>query len=49
MRCRLDPRVWVQGSRSFTDEENVIIVGHTRWKAAQQLGLKRVPVHIAEG
>ncbi len=29
------------------DEEGVIIVGHTRWKAAQQLGLTEVPVHVA--
>ena len=25
----------------------VIVVGRTRWKAAQQLGLEKVPVHIA--
>lgn len=30
-----------------TDE--VIIVGHTRWKAAKKLGLKEVPVHVAQG
>ncbi len=29
------------------DTEGVIIVGHTRWKAAQKLGLKKVPVHVA--
>ncbi|MCX5671558.1 MAG: ParB N-terminal domain-containing protein [Planctomycetota bacterium] len=29
------------------DPEGVIIVGHTRWKAAQKLGLKQVPVHVA--
>ena len=29
------------------DEAGVIIVGHTRWKAAQKLGLKQVPVHVA--
>jgi DNA modification methylase len=29
------------------DKENVIVVGHTRWKAAQQLGLATVPVHVA--
>ncbi len=29
------------------DAEGVIIVGHTRWKAAQKLGLARVPVHVA--
>lgn len=30
------------------DSENVIVVGHTRWKAAQQLGLETVPVHVAQ-
>ena len=30
------------------DTKEVIIVGHTRLKAAQKLGLKEVPVHIAE-
>lgn len=30
------------------DKENVIIVGHTRLKAAYKLGLKEVPVNIAE-
>jgi DNA modification methylase len=30
------------------DEHNVIVVGHTRWKAAKQLGLETVPVHIAK-
>jgi len=29
------------------DAEGIIIVGHTRWKAAQKLGLKQVPVHVA--
>jgi site-specific DNA-methyltransferase (adenine-specific) len=29
------------------DSEGVVIVGHTRLKAAQQLGLKTVPVHVA--
>ena len=29
------------------DAEDVIIVGHTRWKASQKLGLERVPVHVA--
>ena len=31
------------------DEEGVIIVGHTRYKAAQQIGLEKVPVHVAKG
>ncbi len=29
------------------DKDDVIIVGHTRWKAAGKLGLERVPVHVA--
>lgn len=29
------------------DADHVIIVGHTRWKAAQKLGLETVPVHVA--
>ncbi len=31
------------------DEDGVIVVGHTRYKAAFKLGLKTVPVHVAEG
>jgi DNA modification methylase len=31
------------------DEEGVIIVGHTRYKAALRLGLEMVPVHVAVG
>ena len=30
------------------DEAGVIIVGHTRWKAARKLGLTQVPVHVAK-
>ena len=33
----------------IVDEEGVIIVGHARWKAARQLGLEEVPVHVANG
>ena len=29
------------------DAEGVIVCGHTRWKAAQKLGLEKVPVHVA--
>jgi len=29
------------------DTDGVIIVGHTRWKAAKKLGLARAPVHVA--
>ncbi|HEY7307850.1 MAG TPA: DNA modification methylase [Gemmataceae bacterium] len=31
------------------DEDGVIIVGHTRFKAALKLGLEAVPVHVAVG
>jgi DNA modification methylase len=31
------------------DEDSIIIVGSTRYKAAQLLGLKMVPVHVATG
>lgn len=30
------------------DSQGVVICGHTRLKAAQKLGLKKVPVHVAE-
>lgn len=30
------------------DKDNVIIAGHTRWKAAKKLGLKQVPVIMAD-
>ena len=30
------------------DPKGVIIVGHTRWKAAKKLGLAKVPVHVAK-
>lgn len=29
------------------DSSGVIIVGHTRWKAAKKMGLTEVPVHVA--
>ena len=31
------------------DENNVIINGHTRFKAAKKLGMSEVPVHVAKG
>jgi ParB-like chromosome segregation protein Spo0J len=31
------------------DDDGVIIIGHTRLKAAKKLGLTEVPVHIARG
>ena len=30
------------------DGDGIIIVGHTRWKAAKKLGRKTVPVHVAK-
>jgi hypothetical protein len=30
------------------DKENVIVVGHTRWTAAQRIGLDMAPVIVAE-
>jgi ParB-like chromosome segregation protein Spo0J len=30
------------------DKDNVIIVGHTRYLAAQKLGIKEIPVQVAE-
>ena len=30
------------------DADGVIVCGHTRYKAAQQLGLAKVPVHVAK-
>ncbi len=29
------------------DKDNIIVVGHTRWKAAKSLGMTEVPVHVA--
>jgi hypothetical protein len=31
------------------DSDMVIVVGHTRYLAALQLGLEKVPIHVAEG
>jgi ParB-like chromosome segregation protein Spo0J len=31
------------------DTEGVIIVGHTRYKAALKLAMNEVPVHVAKG
>ena len=30
------------------DADGVIVVGHTRWKAAKKMGMKKVPVHVAK-
>jgi DNA modification methylase len=30
------------------DKDGVIVCGHTRWLAAKKLGLREVPVHVAE-
>ena len=29
------------------DSDGVLVVGHTRWKAAKKLGLENIPVHVA--
>lgn len=31
------------------DEQDVLVVGHTRYKAALKLGMTEVPVHVATG
>lgn len=31
------------------DDQGIVIIGHTRLKAAKQLGLSEVPVHVASG
>jgi ParB-like chromosome segregation protein Spo0J len=28
--------------------DGVLVVGHTRWQAARRLGLRKVPVHVAD-
>ena len=33
---------------TLTDTESIIIVGHTRWKAAKSLEFKQIPVHVAK-
>lgn len=30
------------------DGDSVIVCGHTRWKAAQKLGLDKAPIHVAQ-
>jgi ParB-like chromosome segregation protein Spo0J len=30
------------------DRQGVIICGHARWLAMQKLGLRKIPVHVAE-
>jgi DNA modification methylase len=42
-------RAWGFRQPIVVDEEGVIIVGHTRYKAALKLGLAEVPVHVARG
>ncbi len=40
-------REWGFRQPIVVDADGVIVVGHTRWKAAQKLGLEKVPVHVA--
>lgn len=42
-------RAWGFRQPVVVDERDVIIVGHTRYKAALKLGLTEVPVHVARG
>ena len=42
-------RAWGFRQPLVVDESDVIIVGHTRYKAALKLGLSEVPVHVARG
>jgi ParB-like chromosome segregation protein Spo0J len=42
-------RAYGLGQLIVVDEAGVIIVGHTRCKAARRLGLTEVPVHVAVG
>lgn len=48
MPWQLASRSSVSRFRSWVDGENVIINGHTRLKAAHKLGLKQVPVIVAD-
>src|SRR5439155_20596928 len=41
-------RVFVFRQPIVVDRKGTIIVGHTRYKAALKLGLKKVPVHVAK-
>jgi DNA modification methylase len=42
-------RAWGFRQPIVVDENDVIIVGHTRYKAAIKLGMETVPVHVARG
>src|SRR5829696_6773714 len=42
-------RAWGFRQPIVADEQDVIVVGHTRYKAALKLGLTEVPVHVARG
>jgi site-specific DNA-methyltransferase (adenine-specific) len=42
-------KAWGFRQPCVVDEHDVIIVGHTRYKAALKLGMKEVPVHVARG
>ncbi|MFO0826717.1 MAG: DNA modification methylase [Phycisphaerales bacterium] len=41
-------REWGFRQPIVVDGDGVIVCGHTRWKAAQRLGLAKVPVHVAK-
>jgi ParB-like chromosome segregation protein Spo0J len=42
-------KAWGFRQPVVVDENDVIIVGHTRYKAALKLGMTEVPVHVARG
>ncbi len=42
-------KAWGFRQPIVADEQDVILVGHTRYKAALKLGLTEVPVHVARG
>ncbi|HYH67835.1 MAG TPA: ParB N-terminal domain-containing protein, partial [Urbifossiella sp.] len=42
-------KAWGFRQPIVVDEGGVIVVGHTRYKAALKLGLTEVPVHVARG
>ncbi len=46
-KCAASIKAFGWRQRIVVDKHGVILAGHTRWKAAMQLGLKEAPVHIA--
>src|SRR5688572_30483582 len=42
-------KAWGFRQPIVVDEQDVIVVGHTRYRAALKLGMTEVPVHVARG